>query len=265
MVSDWKSISNLVDSMVLIPGGTFKMGSTLAEVEKCVTFWSKRLCESSFTEDYFRQWIMKEYPSHTVRVSPFWIGRYPITNRQYLCFTQANKYSLAESLKRNEHAEHPVWGVSLTDVKAFIDWLNNFTEGSYRLPTEAEWEYAARGSSDWEYPFGSHFDTKCCNTLESSIGGTTPVYQYADYASTFGICDLAGNVEEWTADYYTPYLGGKFIIDDLVYYLGSHYPITRGGSFARSGDLARCARRHGPHPGSVYKYMGFRLAADYKV
>jgi formylglycine-generating enzyme required for sulfatase activity len=70
---------------------------------------------------------------------------------------------------------------------------------------------------------------------------------------------LAGNVEEWTGDTYRPYPGGKFVVDDIYLHLGPRYRVLRGGSFALGGDLARCARRHGPHPAPVFRYRGFRI------
>jgi formylglycine-generating enzyme required for sulfatase activity len=88
------------------------------------------------------------------------------------------------------------------------------------------------------------------------------VERYPNGASEFGIFDLAGNVEEWTADLYAPYPGGVFIHDDLSRCNGSLYRVLRGGSFARGGDLARCARRHGPFPAAVFRYRGFRIAVD---
>jgi formylglycine-generating enzyme required for sulfatase activity len=127
------------------------------------------------------------------------------------------------------------------------------------LPTEAEWECAARGPSRSEYPFGDEFDPGKCNTIEAAIGGTTPVDRYPDGASAYGVFDLAGNVEEWTSSFNIPYPGGETVDDDLSRHLGPRYRVLRGGSFALGGDLGRCARRHGPHPGSPFRFRGFRV------
>jgi formylglycine-generating enzyme required for sulfatase activity len=131
-----------------------------------------------------------------------------------------------------------------------------------RLPTESEWEYAARGVHGPEYPFGDEFDPSRCNTVESGIGHTTPVDRYGNGVSDWGIFDLPGNVEEWTSDLYAPYPGGEFVHDDLSEQTGGTYPVLRGGSFARGGDLARCARRHGPLPAASGRYRGFRVAVS---
>ena len=105
------------------------------------------------------------------------------------------------------------------------------------------------------------FDAKRCNTKESGIGHTTPVGAYANGVSELGVFDLSGNVEEWTSTIYAPYPGGEYVIDDIHSSFGGPYPILRGGSFARGGDLARGARRHGPVPGPQFRYTGFRIAA----
>jgi len=81
-------------------------------------------------------------------------------------------------------------------------------------------------------------------------------------ASCWGVEDLAGNVEEWTASAYAPYPGGTAVDDDLQQLLGPRYTVLRGGSFALGGDLARSRRRHGPHPGAPFRITGFRLAID---
>ncbi|HLZ70845.1 MAG TPA: SUMF1/EgtB/PvdO family nonheme iron enzyme [Dehalococcoidia bacterium] len=248
--------------LVAIPGGVLRMGSTAAQVEACVATWSPRLIDPTWDVERFRQWILKEFPQHPVRVARFALARFPVTNREYAAFLAVTARALPESLAAAEPDDHPVWGVSWDDANAYAAWLSGRKGRVLRLPTEAEWEFAARGDADREYPYGDAFDPALCNTVESGIGHTTPVDRYPYGASAFGICDLAGNVEEWTADCYAPYPGGRFIADDLVRLVGPEYRILRGGSFALGGDLARCARRHGRHPGALFRFTGFRLAAD---
>jgi formylglycine-generating enzyme required for sulfatase activity len=251
--------------LVAIAGGALQMGSTVAQVDACVAYWSARLIDPTWDAERFRQWILKEFPQHPVQVDSFALGRYPVTNREYAAFLAGVAdagHPLPESLALGEPPDHPVWGVSAKDAEVFAAWLSRGRGRRLRLPTEAEWEYAARGPAGREYPYGDAFDPSRCNTVESRIGHTTPVDRYPGGASEFGICDLGGNVEEWTADRYAPYPGGTFIADDLVRLVGPEYRILRGGSFALGGDLARCARRHGRHPGPRFRYTGFRLAAD---
>ncbi len=255
-----KLLQTLNQQMVPVPAGVFSMGSSQAEVDRCVEFWTSRLVDKKFTAAQFRQWILKEYPCHPVQLNSFSLSRFPITNQQYRDYITATGAAAPESIQRNKPQNHPVWGVSLDAVQGFLDWLSIASGKVFRLPTEAEWEYAAKGPQSLEYPFGEEFDSAKCNTVEAGIGDTTPVTDYARFASGFDICDLAGNVEEWTSDCYSPYQGGTLVKDDLVDTLGTNYPITRGGSFKRGGDLARSARRHGPYPAPEYKFIGFRVA-----
>lgn len=234
------------------------MGSTLTEIEACARYWVGRLIDPSFATS-FRRWLQKEHPKTTVVVEGFHISRFPVTNGEYVRFLEAAGGPPPESIASGEPDDHPVWGVDCSDAERFCGWYGRNAHRPCRLPTEAEWEYAAQGPSGREYPFGDEFDPSRCNTIESGIGTTTPVDRYPHGASEWGVYDLAGNVEEWTADLYRPYPGGRFVDDDLSDAAGGTYRVLRGGSFARGGDLARCARRHGPYPGPDYRYRGFRV------
>lgn len=256
------TIKNILDSMLLIPSGFFTMGSTMETVNNCVNFWGDKLVDENYTKDIFRQWILKEYPPFEINVSAFYVSKFPITNGQYKTFVSDTGYKKAKSLLTRTPDNHPVWGVSLGDTNSFMDWLTQETGHKFRLPTEAEWEYAAKGNENNEYPFGKVYDRNLCNTRESGIGYTTPVDKYSKFSSPFGVCDLPGNVEEWTSDTYNPYPNGMIIEDDLYKTLGANYPIIRGGSFIRGGDLARSSRRHGPFPSEDYKFIGFRIVAS---
>jgi len=249
-----------VFDLVDVSGGVFSMGSTTEEARRCVDFWKDRLADPTYEASQFHQWILKECPTCTVTVEPFQITRFPVTNAEYRCFVAATNGTTPESLRIDEPPDHPVWGVSFEDAEAYTGWAASVSGKRCRLPTEAQWEYAARGPSRLQYPFGDAFDAEACNTMESGIGGTTPVDRYARGSSPFGVLDMAGNVEEWTASLYEPYPGGTFIHDELSRTLGPRYRILRGGSFARGGDLARCARRHGPLRAPQFRFTGFRLA-----
>jgi formylglycine-generating enzyme required for sulfatase activity len=246
------------EGLVFIPGGVAHVGSTIAEVESCVEEWADRLADPAYRRDVFREWLMKEVPRHEVALDDFEIGRFPVTNARYARFLAAGEDggTPPESIALGEPGDHPVWGVAYEDAERYA------AAHGCRLPSEAEWERAARGPDGLRYPFGDTFDARCCNTLEAAIGTTTAVDRYAAHASGFGVCDMAGNVEEWTSSRYAPYPGGRYVADDLTAHGGRDYRILRGGSFARSGDLARCARRHGPHPDPPFRHRGFRLARD---
>ncbi|MDH4365995.1 MAG: formylglycine-generating enzyme family protein, partial [Acidimicrobiia bacterium] len=145
------------------------------------------------------------------------------------------------------------------EASRYCAWLADTTGRPFRLPTEAEWEYAATGGDGRRYPWGDEWDPTRANTAEAGPLTTTPVGVYPQGASPFGLLDLAGNVEEFVADDYHPYPGAEVVDDDLTATHGAAYRVARGGSFARHGDLARCARRHGWYPSAHYA-MGFRLA-----
>lgn len=234
------------------------IGSTEAELEECVQFWGPHLVDPTY-EPRFRDWIAKEVPAHRVRLNPYSIGRFPVTNAQYCEFVDATGVELPTSLVMGAQKDHPVWGVRYEAAEEYVAWLGAQLGTACRLPTEAEWEFASRGPEAREYPFGNSFDAKKCNTLEAGIGTTTAVDRYANGVSVFGVYDLAGNVEEWTSSFYAPYPGGRWIEDDISRTVGCRYRVLRGGSFALGGDLARGARRHGPHPGALFQYRGFRV------
>ena len=245
--------------LVAVPAGVLGMGSTVAEVDACAAYWGARLVDPQFSQDRLRRWLAKEIPRHDVLVECFAVSRVPVTNRDFRRFLHEGGGPVPASIEEGEADDHPVWGVSHAGAERFCAWLGEVVGRPCRLPTEAEWEYAARGPGGLEYPYGDEFDATRCNTTESGIGRTTPVDRYPGGASGWGVLDLAGNVEEWTADVYAPYPGGELVEDDLYRLSGGTYHVLRGGSFARGGDLARCARRHGPSPGPEYRYRGFRV------
>ncbi|MBI6575413.1 SUMF1/EgtB/PvdO family nonheme iron enzyme [Pseudomonas viridiflava] len=210
-----------------------------------------------------RSWIEKEIPRHAVTLKPYRIAEFPVTNLEYKAFLEdAQEPRIPENWSFGqfpaERANHPVFGVTVDDVQAYIDWLNARTQRHFRLPTEAEWEYAAAGPQNLAFPWGERFLPDHCNTAEQGLFGSSPIGAFAKGASPFGCMDMAGNVEEYVADDYAPYPGGRPVEDDLMTVVGNHR-VARGGSFTRFRDLARNCRRHGKYPRDIY-VMGFRLA-----
>lgn len=210
-----------------------------------------------------RSWIAKEAPRHAVRLRPYRIARYPVTNSEYRAFLLATGYRelpTSWTMRRYpaERANHPVYTVSPRAADAYAAWLRAATGRAFRLPTEAEWEHAA-GPDGRAYPWGDAFDPGLCNTAECGLFDTSPVGVFVGGESPYGACDMGGNVEEYTASIFAPYPGADLISDHLVQIHGV-YRVARGGCFSRFGDLARTRRRHGHNPRSAAYAMGFRLA-----
>lgn len=246
-----------VPRMCEVPGGTVRIGLPPQDVDAVVADWAHVGVE--------RSWIEKETPQHDVGLSAYWIAAYPVTNGEYRDFLHATGRTDRPTTwylgaYPYDRSNHPVAGVRPEDADAYARWLSERTGHPWRLPREAEWEYAAAGPQGLAYPWGNAFDAGAANTRETGVHMTTPVGAFPSGRSPFGAFDMGGNVEEYAAGAYRPYPGGQFVADDLV---GSHaggtYRVARGGGFSRFGDLARTRRRHGAFPGPLYP-VGFRLA-----
>lgn len=248
-------IDPLSPCMLDVPAGVARIGIAPEAIAAVVARWEH--------VGVVAEWIEKEAPAFTVSVPAFRIGRYPVTNAEYRQFLAASGYpELPTSWRLGaypmERANHPVHTITSKAAEAYAAWLSKVTGKRLRLPSEIEWEYAAAGPDALEFPWGNEFSADRLNTAELKIQSTTPVGIFPGGRSWIGADDMGGNVEEYVADDYAAYPGGTIISDDLVTTLGS-YKVTRGGSFARFGDLARCRRRHGAYPKEIYA-IGFRLA-----
>jgi formylglycine-generating enzyme required for sulfatase activity len=243
-------------SMIDIPGGEVEVGLPPDEVDAVLErFAGLRLA---------RSWIEKECPRHRTTLRPYRIARYPVTNLEYRAFLLDSGHSELPSswdFHRfpQERSNHPVYTISPESADAYARWLAQRTGRDFRLPSEAEWEWAASGPERREFPWGSIFDADLANTAETGLFCSSSVGAFAGGESPFGLADMAGNVEEYVADLYAAYPGGSHVEDHLVKIHGS-YRVARGGSFARFRDLARTRRRHGHNPKSTTYAMGFRLA-----
>lgn len=242
--------------MIEIPAASARIGLPADRVDAIL-----REFDGLFLE---RSWIEKECPEHTVRLGRFALAKHPVTNMEYLEFLRATTSSEIPSSWRFgrypcNRGNHPVYSVSPAAAAAYAAWLSDVTGRAFRLPTEAEWEYAASGPDHLEYPWGDTFDDDLANTAETGLMSTTPVGCFPGGVSPFGVHDMAGNVEELVADLYGPYPGGTQVADDLATAFSAGYHVARGGSFTRFRDLARTRRRHGAFPREIY-VIGFRLA-----
>jgi formylglycine-generating enzyme required for sulfatase activity len=189
-----------------------------------------------------------EKPQHSVDIPyDYWMARFPVTNELYNAYTKSKK--IEHPVKDWEKKkDHPVVYVKWTDAMSYCQWLNNLLKAELpaglvlRLPTEAEWEKAARGADGREYPWGNEFDKNNCNTREGGKGGTTPVGSYSSRGnSPYGCADMSGNVWEWCHSLYKPY--PYKATDGREDATASGTRVLRGGSFILDVRLARCACR----------------------
>lgn len=193
-------------------------------------------------------------PFRKVFIDTFYIDKYPVTNGQFEHFVESTGYK-TEPEKREKgttwrtyagprRRNRPVVMVSYNDACAYARWAGK------RLPTEEEWEKSARGTDGRIYPWGDEFNKERCNILESEIGDTTPVGIFPSGASPYGVMDMAGNVWEWTDNWY----------DDKK----KKYKVVRGGSWFNYQVNARCADRFWLFPGGRYSVVGFRCVGTLK-
>ena len=212
-------------------------------------------------------WMGEVSDVHRVNLPAYKIARVPITNTQYLLYVQATGASAPQHWTDGQPprnlASHPVVNVSWQDAIAYCKWLSEVTGKHIQLPSEAEWEKAARGGQDKRvYPWGDTFDSSKCNTSELGLRETSPVGVFPSGASPYGVLDMSGNVWEWTR---SSFKGYPYVSNDGRENLnasGDETRVVRGGSFHNSSVLARCADRDGDYPVFRNDSFGFRVVAS---
>ncbi len=213
--------------MVFIPAGTFMMGNNASE-------------DPSDT------------PEHQVTVQAFFLDRLEVTNEDYLQFVKATRHAPPQHWENGTFAQgeekFPVVNVSWQDAQDYAAWAGK------RLPTEAEWEYAARGTDQRLYPWGNQYNPQKLNARDGKLNRPVAVGSYPEGASPFGILDMAGNVAEWTASTYEPYPGSTAKPR-------SGRKIIRGGHFGADSSFAKTTTRGSTNPNPDLAY-GFRCAKD---
>jgi toxoflavin biosynthesis protein ToxD len=245
-------------TMIEVSKGEFLMGTSEENIKLL------QLKESDWAYEWSdNELFAAEQPQHLISLPAFEIAKYPVTNEEYHAFTSDMAYRLPRDWTgftyREDTENHPVVGVSKIDAEAYVDWLNRKTEMQFRLPTESEWERAARGTDGRIFPWGNTFDPWRCNTAESVKKGTTPVGSYSPGGdSPTGAVDMVGNVWEWTQSLFLPYpyLPGKR--NDDAKSRGRY--VVRGGAWYYTRKLARCAAREGILADYLSSSIGFRLA-----
>jgi formylglycine-generating enzyme required for sulfatase activity len=207
----------------------------------------------------------RELPQHSVTLTAFQIGTYPVTVAEYACFVRVGQQEPKGPFKQLQWAQQvsgrldqPVINVSWQDVTAYARWLAERTGQPWRLPSEAEWEKAARGTDGRMYPWGDRFDVGRCNTRRAGKRGTTPIGGYPGGASPCGAQDMAGNVWEWTSSVVKPYPYNA--TDGRERANPTEHRVLRGGSCVHYARFARAAYRNETKPDFPFGDAGFRLA-----
>jgi formylglycine-generating enzyme required for sulfatase activity len=241
--------------MIHIPAGAFIMGSNEDQIQQVV--------ETGVEPERLK----REFPQHLVELSDYYIGKYPVTNREYQAFIMETGFQPPagwdEFRYPKDKGDHPVVNVSWEASTEYCKWLSEKTGKEYRLPTEAEWEKAARGTNGRVFPWGNKFDRNRCNTGEAKLSDTMPVGQYSPRGdSPYGCADMSGNIWEWCADWFneTEYEDriGIVVRDPRGPETGE-YRVLRGGSFILGQSEARCASRFRLKPFYWFDF-GFRVA-----
>ena len=222
---------------VTIPAGEFVMGSD-------------KKADSLARDD--------EMPQHTLFLPEYRIARVPVTNAQYARFVKAANYQTPQHWTNGKipdgKAEHPVVCVSWNDAIAFCEWAG------VQLPSEAEWEKAARGTDGHIWPWGNQPPDKTRCNFNRNVGDTTPVGDYPAGASPYGVLDMAGNAWEWCRTKWRVNYEGyvKSVSGDLT---SDGLRVLRGGSWHGASTGVRAALRNGDEPDYRNNYVGFRLVA----
>jgi formylglycine-generating enzyme required for sulfatase activity len=248
--------SETLPLMVTIPPGTFRMGSPPTEKNR----------------------RGNEGPQREVTIAyPLAVGIYPVTVGEWKTFVAATQHGTGKSAYVRTAEEwndtpgrgwaspgfaqddrHPVTCVNWNDAQAYAAWASKLSGQTYRLLSEAEWEYACRAGTTTRYAFGAEVTSAQANFNEEK-GGTTPVGSYA--ANAFGLNDMHGNVWEWIEDCYADTYGAGQPSDGSAFAMSStSFRVLRGGSWGNEPDALRSAARYRDYPTNRYDVTGFRLA-----
>jgi formylglycine-generating enzyme required for sulfatase activity len=277
-----ESINGLPLEMVEIPGGTFLMGTGEGEKEQIIREYAKNVggqdisqTQRSNARQRASGWVMKEMPQHIVRVKGFFMGKYEVTQAQWRAVARLPRISIDLQADPSQFKgdELPVEGIRWDEAVEFCQRLSKTTSREYRLPSEAEWEYAARGGRTTQFPLGDAITTDLANFWGDEPFGEAPIGVFREttsrvgslsVANEFGLYDVSGNVWEWCADHWhdsyagapsdgTPWLAGRSSDDHVV----------RGGSWDDAASYCRSASRgRDAESRRATNRYGFRVAVS---
>ena len=204
-----------------------------------------------------------EKPGHWVYLDEFWLDRTEVTNAMYALCVQAGvcqppreRMSATRLPYYGEpgFGDYPVIHISWDDARSYCNWVGR------RLPTEAEWEKAARGTDARIYPWGNGPPSSRLLNYDNHVGDTTPVGNYPEGASPFGALDMAGNVQEWIADRYNAEYYRFAPVQNPLGAASGEFRGLRGGSWFSSSRAVRSAFRNWNYPDRANDSSGFRCA-----
>lgn len=276
-----ESVNGMSLEMVEIPGGTFMMGTGEGEKAQTIREYARNIIEPDSSQSEKAEateraagWVKKEMPQHAVRVKSFFMGKYEVTQAQWRAVAQLPRVNIdmtiAPSLFEGDNL--PVERISWNEAVEFCRRLSRATGREYRLPSEAEWEYAARSGRATQFPLGDTITTNLVNFMgEAPFGGataglfrqtTTPVGSL-NVANEFGLYDVSGNVWEWCADYWHDnYAGAPSDGSPWLTNKSSNDHVVRGGAWNDAASYCRSASRgRDAEYRRVTERYGFRVAA----
>ena len=229
------AVGQTYPEMILVEGGTFTMGD---------------------------EWMLgseDEQPTHEVTLKNYKIGKTEVTVAQYRAFCRSTGKSMPKTPSWGWQDSHPIVNVSWHDAVAYCDWLSEKQGGFYRLPTEAEWEYAARGGNkSVGYKYSGAQSVYSVGWIADNSGSKTHAVG-TKKANELGIHDMSGNVWEWCADWYaSDYYSNSPSANPRGPSSGS-YRVLRGGSWSYSATICRVAYRLNSAPSYRFTYLGFRV------
>lgn len=234
--------------MVAVPAGKFIFGSDKVDADQQAKELGTR-----------KPWYLDEHPQRQIRLPLFYIDRFEVTNTEYKTFIDATQsrppvYFMGRGIPTGREA-YPVTDINWYEARRYCQWRGK------RLPTEAEWEKAARGPDGREFPWGNTYDKKKLNAGDTGIGDIAPVGSFPEGKSPYGAMDMAGNVWEWTSDWYQPYPGSTHKAE----LFGEKNKVFRGGGWGGVGHYSlplfyRAAYRSSIPPEEGYADLGFRCA-----
>lgn len=221
----------------------------------------------------------REAPRREITIPEFEIAHAPVMVKQYAAFIEAKGYeerpwwsqagwawrtgallswgrenrTFPQDWKNQESRfDHPVTGVTFYEAEAYCRWLSAQKGKHVSLPTEEQWEKAARGDDGRPFPWGEEWKLGLCNTIETDMNHTTPTASTPGDVSPSGAVDMAGNAQEWTASVYQPVEGDVLVAEQDV-------RVVRGGSYNDTAFAARVSYRRGYPAGYFFPFLGFRI------